>query len=485
MPDAMIKKDLPRNLAGEIKKGGTLYEFPCLRIRMKEFSKYNIFTKIKDSENHLIMNLLSGNADILDADEAKYIESHTFGDSQYYEEYISKGYLVDPEEEDRHYRQRYLDFLDLRDSSEIQIFFVPNYSCNFSCSYCYQDQYEWKETEVNKDLIEAFYRYIDSEFKGKDKYITIFGGEPLLPSPGARNTVDMLIEGATERNLDVAVVTNGYNLKEYIDILHKASIREIQVTLDGTRDVHDKRRPLKNGGGTFDKIAEGVDAALSAKMAVNLRVVLDKENIAGLPELVKYASEKGWTDDPLFKTQLGRNYELHHCQSKSAALYSRKELYEDLYDIILQYPEIVEFHRPAYSVSRFLFENGELPEPLFDSCPGCKTEWAFDYTGHIYSCTATVGKKDESLGTFYPSFTKKEDAIEIWEERDVTAIEECRHCPSQHLCGGGCAAVAKNNRGDILAPDCRPVHELVSMGISLYFEKEICHVKKDKIHKCC
>ena len=70
--------------------------------------------------------------------------------------------------------------------------------------------------------------------------------------------------------------------------------------------------------------------------------------------------------------------------------------------LIRQHPAILQFHKPAYSVSKFLFENGELPDPLFDSCPGCKTEWAFDYTGRIYSCTATVGKPGEELGTFYP-----------------------------------------------------------------------------------
>jgi len=47
-----------------------------------------------------------------------------------------------------------------------------------------------------------------------------------------------------------------------------------------------------------------------------------------------------------------------------------------------------------------------------------KTEWAFDYTGKIYPCTATVGKADESIGTFYPSITHKTEIINEW--KDVT-----------------------------------------------------------------
>ena len=83
---------------------------------------------------------------------------------------------------------------------------------------------------------------------------------------------------------------------------------------------------------------------------------------------------------------------------------------------------------------------------LFDACPACKSEWAFDYTGRIYSCTATVGKEDEALGTFYPEVKKNEQLIHQWAFRDVTSIEECKNCAIQLTCGGGCGSVAKNKK---------------------------------------
>ena len=119
---------------------------------------------------------------------------------------------------------------------------------------------------------------------------------------------------------------------------------------------------------------------------------------------------------------------------------------------------------------KFLFENGSLPDPLFDACPACKTEWAFDYTGHIFSCTATVGKADESLGTFYPEVSRRNEMIAAWENRDVTAISECFTCSMQLACGGGCGSVAKNRTGDVCSTDCRPVKELLELGFSAYFE---------------
>lgn len=432
------------------------------------FSKYNIVTKIKDSDRYFICNLLSKQADILEPEEYAKIEDNScLADKKF----IEKGYVIDKSKEEKLNRAAYLNFIEQRDHSEIQIFYVPTYACNFACSYCYQQEYAPQPLPNATETMNAFFAFVDNRFAGNNKYITIFGGEPLLPGNEQKEQLAYFVNEAKKRSIDLAIVTNGYNLSEYIDIFKDASIREIQVTLDGPQTVHDKRRPLHNGTGTFTEIVEGIDAALNNHIPINLRIVLDRENIEDLPKLARFAIQKGWTSNPLFKTQLGRNYELHHCQKNQDLLFSRLNMYEELYDLILHNPEILKLHKPAYSISRFLFENGDLPDPLFDSCPGCKTEWAFDYTGSIYSCTATVGKKGEEVGTFYPEVQLHEDIIDEWESRDVMEIEQCRDCDAMHLCGGGCGSIAKNQTGSILSPDCRPVKELMGLGISLYFEK--------------
>ena len=431
------------------------------------FSRHNIFSKLKDSDNYFILNILTGNADILDPDEGARVEKGEFLDRK---QYIDKGYLIDEAEEEKLYRKAYLDFLDLSGSSEIQIFYVPDYSCNFRCSYCYQGEYTVSSDTASgsNDVIDSFFSYIDAEFAGKKKYITIFGGEPLMAGKIPFERMEYMLKKASERRLDCAIVTNGYNLEDYLPVFRNGKIREIQVTLDGPEEIHDKRRPLASGKGSFSRIVSGIDKALAEGYNINLRTVIDRENIEYLPELASFAIKKGWTGNPLFKTQIGRNYELHTCHGGRGELLSRVEIYSIIYDLLIRHPEILEFHKPAFSVSRFLFENGELPSPLFDSCPGCKTEWAFDFTGRIYSCTATVGKEGEELGTFYPETKTDREKISQWEKRCVLSIPECRDCALQLACGGGCASVAKNKTGKINSPDCRPVRELLEMGISYY-----------------
>ena len=438
------------------------------------FSKHTIFSQIRNSEKFFIINALTGNADILSKEEASKIhllkQNIDISNSSFVDELIQKGYILDEKEETKLFQTKYLEFLDNRESDEIQLFLVPNYSCNFACTYCYQDQYSNATKEMSRDMIDAFFAYVKNEFRTRKKYVTVFGGEPLLNSPKQRELIAYLVQQTNQTQLDLCFVTNGYTLAEYIDILKTGRIREIQVTLDGTEAIHNARRFLKGGNGTFAHVVNGIDACIRNGITVNLRMVIDKENIDNLPDLARYAIDKGWTQSPFFKTQVGRNYELHHCQSAPNKLFSRITLYEKLYELVAQHPHILEFYKPAYSLSKFLSENGSLPEPLFDSCPACKTEWAFDYSGHIFPCTATVGKATESLGTFYPEVKRNQHIIDDWENRDVTSIHECKDCSLQLACGGGCGSVAKNKNNTICSTDCRPVKELLELGFSAYFD---------------
>lgn len=429
-------------------------------------SKHNIIVPVKDSDEFFIVNPLHKSADFISADEIALLEKELDESG----EFAERGYLTSEEDEKRAFKLAYLNFIEEREGDETQLFFVPNYSCNFACSYCYQEGYEPVKQVLNIDIIDSFFDYVKKEFAGKPKYITVFGGEPLLPGQNQRTLITHFIKKANEAKLDLAFVTNGYTLTEYIDLLKTASIREIQITLDGTQEIHDNRRYMHGKQPTFTKIVAGIDVCLQAGINVNLRMVVDKENINNMADLSKFAIEKGWTKSPYFKTQIGRNYELHYCNSTPEKLFDRATLYAHLYELMKEHPYIAEFYKPAYSITKYISEHGTLPAPLFDSCPACKTEWAFDYTGSIYSCTATVGKKGEELGTFYPNVTKNEDAIDDWQNRDVTTIEKCKTCEVALACGGGCASVAKNKHGHVNSPDCRPIKALLSLGSASYLQ---------------
>jgi uncharacterized protein len=205
---------------------------------------------------------------------------------------------------------------------------------------------------------------------------------------------------------------------------------------------------------------------------VNLRVVVDRENLPALPALARLAAARGWLDLPeaRFKTQVGRNYELFGCASRQArgALFDRVELWSAFVALAERDEVLRRFHRPRLHGARHLAEQGELPAPNLDACPAAKREWAFAPDGGLYGCTATVGNPRYRLGAFHPEIVRDEAAIAPWRTRSTGTIPECAACAAAAICGGGCAALSDAQGKGVGGPDCRPVRELLGLGARYY-----------------
>ncbi|HEX3030086.1 MAG TPA: SPASM domain-containing protein, partial [Clostridia bacterium] len=284
-------------------------------------------------------------------------------------------------------------------------------------------------------------------------------------------------------------VTNGYDFIDYVDILKNVKIKEIQFTLDGSKEVHDLRRATTNQKGTFNRIIAGIEAAVNNKMSVNLRSVVDFENIMNIVNLAEFVDTKGWLDLPQeeFKTQIGRNYELFECYAKPQHLMTQVELWGEFAHLSKTYPILSKFHRPDFKGIRHLVDTGVMYMASFDTCPACKTEWVFDLYGRIYGCTASCGREEYLLGTYWPEVNLNVDAISTWQKRNVKSIAKCGDCKYDVICGGGCGVVATNkNNGDILSADCRPIQELIEIGINHYIDEIKAMVEEtDHNEGCC
>ena len=371
--------------------------------------------------------------------------------------------------------EAWVGYLADLEKTPTQLVVVPSFGCNLKCTYCYQDTFDAETSLIKPETIDALFAYID-RFHMQEKprpYLTLFGGEPLIDTFIHHDRLGRFLDGARKRSLEVAVVTNGYDLEAFMQQLRKGPIKEVQVTLDGPEAIHDARRPHSSGQGTFGRVVGGIDALVEAKLPVNLRMVADKDNLSSLPALAELADKHGWLDLPesLFKTQVGRNYELFGCASrqKPEQLYDRVALWSQYLELAEKHPLLRRFHKPRMHGIRHLAETGELPAPNFDTCPATKKEWAFGPGGGIYGCTATVGNPLYRLGSFAPKIERDEKAIAQWHERNVFSIPECKTCALASVCGGGCGAVAAHRtKGNPNAPDCRPVREIFGLGAKFY-----------------
>lgn len=444
-------------------------------------SKYTLIIPFPGKKYaYALINALSGSFDLATKEEGEEVLSFKkYGKlpSKEIAEYLlERGYAYsDSAEEDNLAKKKRDEFYATVSEDPTQILFAVTYNCNLACKYCFQKDMDVSGRIAAKETVDKLFAAIKEllPYELTPPFITLFGGEPLINTPEQMDLISYIIEKANEANYGLAVVTNGYHLKEYIPLLKRAKIREIQVTVDGTAEIHDQRRVKKDGSGTYARIMQGVSAAVENKLPVNFRVVLDKENLNDLVKLAEELDKKGWLDLPehLFKTQIGRNYELFDCYKTPQHLFNQAELWESFVEKASKYPVLKKFHRAELKGLKYLVQSGELALPSFDTCPGCKKEWAFDLHGYIYPCTANVGRKEYSVGSFLDGLKLDDDHVKEWQLRDVTTIDECKKCDVALQCGGGCAVVAKNKTGKLLSPDCRPIKELYQSGFAFYHDE--------------
>lgn len=444
------------------------------------YSKYNVLMPFSDSQyKYVILNALTGAFDLATADEGLVLEELAQGrpakDSELKGYLLSRGYVFESkEQEERLIQEKLVEFQDALNDSAPQVLIIPTYACNLDCIYCFQKGIKHKNQLITRDTVDAFYNLLPNLYPFQKLFITLFGGEPLINSPKQREIIDYIVKKAADLGYEIAAVTNGYDLQEYLTVLNQAKIREIQVTIDGPSSVHDSRRHTTNGKGTYERIITGLKSAIQMGIPINLRVVADETNFASLADLAMELDNLGWLDLPpeKFKTQIGRNYELFDCYATPSHLLGQVEHWAKVVELSQKHPVLRKFHQPEFKGIKHLVQTGELYLPTFDTCPACKTEWVFDLYGDIYGCTANTGRDEYKLGEFYPELKLDNEQIQNWQQRNVLNIPECRECDVSLICGGGCGVVAKEKNGRVLSPDCRPIKGIIGQGLE-YYKTEI------------
>jgi MoaA/NifB/PqqE/SkfB family radical SAM enzyme len=145
----------------------------------------------------------------------------------------------------------------------------------------------WKGNNNVKQLEEAdIDKMLESMRKLNTKIVVMSGGEALMHPNFFR-----LCEIIKSRNISITLLSTGLLLKKFAsEIIAKTD--EVIVSLDGSKEVHDKIRNIPNA---FDKLKEGLQELkrLNSKFRVTARCVIQKENFEDLLLVVDAAREIG------------------------------------------------------------------------------------------------------------------------------------------------------------------------------------------------
>lgn len=133
-------------------------------------------------------------------------------------------------------------------------------ACNLACKYCFVDA-QTKGTEMTLDIALKSLELVLNYSKCADTLTVEFsGGEPLVNFRLIKEFVPIALQKAEMhgKNLTFSIQTNGTLLnEEVLDFFMKYNVN-IGISVDGTKEFHDKNRVYGDGRGSNEIIVENI-----------------------------------------------------------------------------------------------------------------------------------------------------------------------------------------------------------------------------------
>lgn len=379
-------------------------------------------------------------------------------------EFFRNSYILTVSDETLVEQMHHESMSRVYDRKHLVLTIAPTQYCNFNCGYCYE---KWRTPGRMSDKTEdALIQHLHEQ---KLKHgletlsLTWYGGEPLLEY-GRIKSLGERINSLGFTIIENDIVTNGYLFDEKrVQILVDTGVEQVQITLDGCKEIHDRRRPLLKGGGTFDRIIENLDRFYSGphkdKMTITIRVNIDKSNKSTYLNLYKWLTNRY----PFEKFVVYPGWiHLDENNEKKCDCFSRNESTDFCFELCKKHNIISEKLYPEDINMECMTRN---PNSMI-----------VGWQGEIYKCYEDLGNNKLVVGNLHKT--------DIWTNQELIArysvgIDhyqdyECRRCSYLPICYGGCPLRRLENKYEGKSNDCcTPFKGRLEEFLELQYEKLI------------
>lgn len=352
------------------------------------------------------------------------------------------------------------DYRTIQDSlTELPIavlYLLLTEQCNFACHYCFIEgglPVGYKPTLMNPEVakagIDLFARILAQNARNVAQPRVIFyGGEPLLNFATLQFALEHLSslrdQGRLPETLKFTVNSNASVVTDEIAETLADYKVAVSVSLDGTREVHNRDRVFLSGEGTYDATVRGFRILKEVGVPVSISCTITETSVGQLEEVFNFFIEEFGIKSLGFNLlREGDSPKLRDAETYSKAasealiacfkIAREKGIYED---------------RIMRKVRAFVRKR-----PHLNDCAGCGQQIVIAPTGEVGVCHADVGQKAYFVANTpalnpisHPYWTE-------WRRRSPFSIPECLDCIALGICGGGCPYQAYLDNGSIWAID--------------------------------
>lgn len=454
-------------------------------IKILKPSRFNILVTSKDKGFHY--NTLTRNLIQLDQNylsKFKLLEEGTKVEEIFNSDEISflkeRGFLIEENyDENKCFTALYRDHFK---GNSLELILMPTLRCNFSCIYCFEDtKKSGFMTNSKQDRLIKFIRDYMGMYELRKLRVSWFGGEPLLAQRVIDNVTNKIKRSFEELKLDfensyyASLVTNGSLLTDVvIEKLPEWNIKFVQITIDGDPEVHNERRPFKNGNPSFDivfgnflNLLECIKSEKLKNVGVSLRInfSLDvKDKVTHILDMIPN-SLRDCISSVSFK---------HYFSPSSSWVKGGDE--KRISDKALRdYCSIDEVESElSFTAFKKGYKSVKFEMTRAISTCGADTlhHFEIDPDLNIYKCNVSVGVLppvgyiDEEGGA---KFDMKE--LTRWLGLDPLEDEKCKECKLLPVCGGGCPfARVLGKRGCIVNPESLINRKIIHLEIQKFIQ---------------
>ena len=319
--------------------------------------------------------------------------------------------------------------------------------CNLRCPYCYLEKSPQPMDEATgRAAVAAVMRSAMANGFPEVK-LKYAGGEASLNHRLVVTLHAYARELAAESGLllRATLLSNGVRLPDSLVQACKAAGIRVMISLDGIGDQHDVQRPFASGRPSFRFVERTIGELIAQGHPPHLSVTITNRNIAGIPDVVRFALERDLT----FSLNLFRD---NDCAADFADLRYQEQA---MISTLLETFEVIEDFLPRWSVLGSILDRGQLLQPRQRSCGVGQDYVVIDQHGRVAKCHMEI---ERTIGDVFV-----DDPLQLVRRDTTTALnllvdekEGCKDCTWRYWCSGGCsvATFRATGRYDVKSPNC-------------------------------
>ena len=310
------------------------------------------------------------------------------------------------------------------------MYVLPNYVCNFSCSYCFSAKGRSTQVIKKEHLKAALDFFIDPK-RVKSRKLAISylgGGEPTISWDIVKFGLEYADELATRYGFEMmtTIVTNGSKItSEMVETFSKYKVMA-RVSFEILEDIQNKQR------GQYGKVCQGIDKLSECTTLPMVRSMITPDNVNLLPLMIENLHQRF----PKIKMALFDPITSYDTFNDVALT---QKFYDTYYDKFLEARKLAASYgidlgcAPLRNLNMVVerFCTGEFcltPEGTITICHQISSPKEKNYSDYIY------GKVDENNVLVFDH----DKFHQLIQRNTVYTDPRCAQCYIKWNCGGGC-----------------------------------------------